>query len=105
MDTTPLINLKTLILHSNPKIPKFYVMPLFIAVDHLAREGYDPVYGARPVKRALQRELLQPLAVALLRGDFVEDDVVQARGLNSGGQFLFYIQFLYIVFGVLTEPL
>jgi ATP-dependent Clp protease ATP-binding subunit ClpB len=32
--------------------------------------GYDPVYGARPVKRAIQRELETPLAQALLRGQF-----------------------------------
>jgi ATP-dependent Clp protease ATP-binding subunit ClpB len=40
------------------------------AIDHLAAVGYDPVYGARPVKRAIQRELENPLAKALLRGDF-----------------------------------
>jgi ATP-dependent Clp protease ATP-binding subunit ClpB len=37
---------------------------------HLAAVGYDPVYGARPVKRAIQRELETPLAQALLRGQF-----------------------------------
>ena len=40
------------------------------AIDHLAAAGYDPVYGARPVKRAIQRELENPLAKALLRGEF-----------------------------------
>jgi hypothetical protein len=40
------------------------------AIDHLAAVGYDPVYGARPVKRAIQRELENPLAKALLRGEF-----------------------------------
>jgi ATP-dependent Clp protease ATP-binding subunit ClpA len=40
------------------------------ALDHLADAGYDPVYGARPVKRAIQRELENPLAKALLRGEF-----------------------------------
>lgn len=38
--------------------------------------GYDPVYGARPVKRALQRELQTLLAQALLRNEFQEDDTV-----------------------------
>jgi ATP-dependent Clp protease ATP-binding subunit ClpA len=37
---------------------------------YLAAVGYDPVYGARPVKRAIQRELETPLAQALLRGQF-----------------------------------
>lgn len=45
-------------------------------------KGFDPVYGARPVKRAVQRELETSLAKALLRGDFVEEDtvVVEAPG-------------------------
>lgn len=44
---------------------------------HLVQEkGYDPVYGARPVKRAVQRELETALAKALLRGEFGEDDTV-----------------------------
>lgn len=37
---------------------------------HLAAVGFDPVYGARPVKRAIQRELETPLAQAILRGQF-----------------------------------
>lgn len=36
---------------------------------HLASAGFDPVYGARPLKRAIQREVLNPLAQSLLRGD------------------------------------
>jgi ATP-dependent Clp protease ATP-binding subunit ClpB len=43
---------------------------------HLAREGYDPVYGARPLKRVLQRELLDPLALDILDGKFHEGDVI-----------------------------
>ena len=42
----------------------------------LQEKGYDPVYGARPVKRAVQRELETALAKALLRGEFGEDDTV-----------------------------
>jgi ATP-dependent Clp protease ATP-binding subunit ClpB len=51
-------------------------------------QGFDPVYGARPVKRALQRELQTLLAQALLRGEFVEGDVilVQAAADGSGLQ-------------------
>ena len=47
---------------------------LFLTVPQ--EKGYDPVYGARPVKRAVQRELETALAKALLRGDFGEDDTV-----------------------------
>ena len=42
----------------------------------LQEKGFDPVYGARPVKRAVQRELETALAKALLRGEFGEDDTV-----------------------------
>lgn len=50
-------------------------------------KGYDPVYGARPVKRAVQRELETGLAKALLRGDFGEEDtvIVEAPGGSAGG--------------------
>jgi ATP-dependent Clp protease ATP-binding subunit ClpB len=46
------------------------------AKDFLVREGYDPVYGARPLKRALQRRLLDPLAMRVLDGAFREGDTV-----------------------------
>ena len=38
--------------------------------------GYDPVYGARPLKRAIQRELADPLAYRILSGEFGEGDTV-----------------------------
>jgi ATP-dependent Clp protease ATP-binding subunit ClpB len=44
----------------------------------LAEEGYDPVYGARPLKRVLQRRLLDPLSLALLEGKFVPGDRIVA---------------------------
>jgi len=47
------------------------------AQQHLADAGYDPVYGARPLKRVIQREVQDPLALALLRGDFVEGNTVR----------------------------
>ena len=40
------------------------------ALALLAREGYDPVYGARPLKRAIQRQLENPLARRILAGEF-----------------------------------
>ncbi len=46
------------------------------AKEFLAREGYDPVYGARPLKRAIQRLVLDPLAIMILEGKFKEGDVV-----------------------------
>jgi ATP-dependent Clp protease ATP-binding subunit ClpB len=51
------------------------------ATELLAREGFDPVYGARPLKRTIQKEIVQPLAMRLLQGDFHDGDtiVVEAR--------------------------
>ncbi|MDP9270256.1 MAG: ATP-dependent chaperone ClpB [Chloroflexota bacterium] len=43
----------------------------------VAREGYDPAYGARPLRRAIQREIENPLARRLLAGDFVAGDTVR----------------------------
>ena len=46
------------------------------AVDVLANKGYEPAFGARPVKRVVQQELETALAKGILRGDFGEDDTV-----------------------------
>lgn len=44
---------------------------------HMAEIGYDPTFGARPLKRVIQRQLQDPLALALLRGEFREGDTIQ----------------------------
>ena len=49
------------------------------ATDWLANAGYDPVYGARPLKRAIQRELETPIAKAILAGAYEEGSSVQVR--------------------------
>jgi ATP-dependent Clp protease ATP-binding subunit ClpB len=46
------------------------------ARDYLARDGYDPAYGARPLKRTLQRKIQDPLALMLLDGKFAGGDTV-----------------------------
>ncbi|HEV8308698.1 MAG TPA: ATP-dependent chaperone ClpB [Methylomirabilota bacterium] len=43
----------------------------------LAREGFDPVFGARPLKRTIQRRVQDPLALKILEGEFVEGDTVR----------------------------
>jgi len=48
------------------------------AKKYLAQEGYDPIYGARPLKRIIQRDILNPLALQLLQGDFKEGDTIEA---------------------------
>ncbi|HXC24593.1 MAG TPA: ATP-dependent chaperone ClpB [Gemmatimonadaceae bacterium] len=54
----------------------------------LAREGYDPAFGARPLKRTIQRLLQNPLALAVLEGKFAEGDTIQAA-VNDTGQLTF----------------
>ena len=44
------------------------------AKHYIAQAGYSPVYGARPLKRVLQKQILDPLALQLLEGAFVEGD-------------------------------
>ncbi|MEL6325937.1 MAG: ATP-dependent chaperone ClpB [Cyanobacteria bacterium J06626_23] len=46
------------------------------AIDHVAEVGYDPVYGARPLKRAIQRELENPIATKILENTFTEGSTV-----------------------------
>ncbi len=48
------------------------------ALDFLAEVGYDPVYGARPLRRAVQRYMETPIAKSLLRGEFSEGDTLFA---------------------------
>jgi ATP-dependent Clp protease ATP-binding subunit ClpB len=52
--------------------------------DFLAREGLDPVYGARPLKRAIQRHLQDALALAMLEGRFREHDRIRVRAGDEG---------------------
>jgi ATP-dependent Clp protease ATP-binding subunit ClpB len=47
------------------------------ATERLAERGYDPVYGARPLKRAIQQEIQNPLALRLLEGSYREGDTVK----------------------------
>lgn len=54
------------------------------ALDRLAEAGFDPVYGARPLKRAIQMQLENPLAQRLLAGDFGPGDVVQVTADADG---------------------
>ena len=49
------------------------------ARDWLAEKGYDPVFGARPLRRTLQREVESPLSKKLLRGEFAGSDTVRAE--------------------------
>jgi ATP-dependent Clp protease ATP-binding subunit ClpB len=61
------------------------------AKNYLAEIGYDPDYGARPLKRAIQRELQDPLAMRLLAGDFRPGETI---GVERGEQGLEFIPIL-----------
>jgi ATP-dependent Clp protease ATP-binding subunit ClpB len=54
------------------------------AKDQLVREGYDPAYGARPLKRAIQRSVLDPLALRVLDGQFREGDTIVVSAADGG---------------------
>jgi len=53
------------------------------AKQFLGREGYDPAYGARPLKRVIQREILDPLSLEILDGRFGEGDHIEARQMDG----------------------
>ncbi len=55
----------------------------------IATDGYDPVFGARPLKRAIQRLLQNPLALAVLEGRYAEGDVVRVDRAPSGTALVF----------------
>jgi ATP-dependent Clp protease ATP-binding subunit ClpB len=55
------------------------------ALEHIARVGYDPDYGARPLKRVLQREIADPVALAVLQGEYREGDTIAVDAVPDGG--------------------
>jgi ATP-dependent Clp protease ATP-binding subunit ClpB len=57
------------------------------AKKFIAQEGYDPQFGARPLKRAIQEHLLDPLALKLLAGEFKAGDRILATANAAGIQF------------------
>ena len=57
-------------------------------LDKLAEIGYDPIYGARPLKRAIQKKIENPLAEEVLKGSYVAGQTI-AIDVNPSGEFLF----------------
>ena len=57
------------------------------AEEKLANEGFDPVYGARPLRRTIQREVLDSLAIEMLEGKFTEGDSIEVDARD--GKFVF----------------
>jgi len=52
-------------------------------IEFIGNQGYDPIYGARPLKRAIQNQLLDPLSLSILEGSFGEGDTIKVT-LNDG---------------------
>src|SRR6202047_2770563 len=57
------------------------------AKAHLAREGYDPVYGARPLRRVIQKEILDPLSINILEGKVREGQTVKVDERSGALEF------------------
>lgn len=57
------------------------------AVDYLTEVGYNPDFGARPLKRAIQRELQDPLALGILSGKFLEGELIRVERGQEGLEF------------------
>jgi ATP-dependent Clp protease ATP-binding subunit ClpB len=62
------------------------------AREYLAEVGYDPDFGARPLKRAIQRELQDPLALKILSGELHEGEIVQVERGEEGLTFTPVVQ-------------
>jgi ATP-dependent Clp protease ATP-binding subunit ClpB len=57
------------------------------AKELIANQGYDPVYGARPLKRAIQRHLLDPLSLEVLEGKYQDGDLIRAEAREGKIEF------------------
>ncbi|MGA7615097.1 MAG: ATP-dependent chaperone ClpB [Thermoanaerobaculia bacterium] len=55
------------------------------AKEFIAREGYDPAFGARPLKRAIQKMVIDPLAIQILEGKFKPGDTVYVKSKTGEG--------------------
>ncbi len=58
------------------------------ARQHISRAGYDPDFGARPLKRVIQRELADPIALSVLQGEYKEGDTITVDASPDGLVFL-----------------
>jgi ATP-dependent Clp protease ATP-binding subunit ClpA len=58
------------------------------ATDWLARTGYDPVYGARPLKRLIQKDIENPLSLEILKGNFSDGDTIKIDSEGDGLKFV-----------------
>ncbi len=79
-----IVDLQLSILNRRLEERSIILSPTEAAKDWLARTGYDPLYGARPLKRLIQREIENPLALKLLQGDFMDGDRIMIDSPGEG---------------------
>jgi ATP-dependent Clp protease ATP-binding subunit ClpB len=71
-----IVKLQVELLESRLEEQKLFLKMSDAALDFIAEIGYDPVYGARPLKRAVQRYVETPIAKAILRGEYQQKDTI-----------------------------
>ncbi|OPY01440.1 MAG: Chaperone protein ClpB [Syntrophus sp. PtaB.Bin001] len=77
-DIDKIINIQINLLQKRLEERKLFLELTEKAKNYISREGYSPIYGARPLKRALQKLLLDNLSMKILEGNFVEGDRILA---------------------------
>jgi len=84
-----IVDIQLHILNKRLSDRKITVQTTEAAEEWLARVGYDPVYGARPLKRLIQKEIENPLALKLLEGVFTDGSTIK---IDSNGEELEFSQ-------------
>jgi ATP-dependent Clp protease ATP-binding subunit ClpB len=89
-DSKKIVQIQLLGLTKRLEAQKITLQLTDAAKELSAREGYDPVYGARPLKRAIQREILDPLSLQILEVKFHEGQTI--HGDAKDGRLVFESQ-------------
>ena len=84
-DITFIVDIQLKSLENQLEKRHLFLEVLPAAKELIAAKGYDPVYGARPLKRVIQRDLQNPIAMELLQGAFQEGDVIVVEPDGTGG--------------------
>jgi ATP-dependent Clp protease ATP-binding subunit ClpB len=84
-DINHIVDIQLALIDKRLKDRKLSIELTDAAKKYIADHGYSPVYGARPLKRSLQKLILDPLAMEILAGNFVEGDRIVA-GLSKKGE-------------------
>lgn len=72
-----IVNIQTELLQKRLRDRKLEIVLTDAAKEFLAKKGFDPTYGARPLKRVIQRDIQDVLALKILNGEFQEGDLIQ----------------------------